>query len=131
MMSVSPLNTSSTTGTSGTSKTTTASNELGPDSFLKLMIAELQNQDPLDPMDTQGMMSQLSQMTMVTETRSARQSQDMTQALSMLGRTVVWEDSETGNQYQGEVSGVQRDGSDAKLLVGNETLSLGDIIGVF
>ena len=39
----------------------TAKSTLGKDDFLKLMIAQLQNQDPLNPMDNQAFVAQLAQ----------------------------------------------------------------------
>ena len=38
------------------------SDKLGKDDFLKLMMAQVSNQDPLNPMDSQGMMDQLTAM---------------------------------------------------------------------
>ena len=35
---------------------------LGKDEFLKLLMAQVTNQDPLNPMDSQGMMDQLTGM---------------------------------------------------------------------
>ena len=37
------------------------SNGLGQDVFLKLLVTQLQNQDPTNPQDTNAMLSQLSQ----------------------------------------------------------------------
>lgn len=41
--------------------------ELGKDAFLKLMLTQLQHQDPLDPMDNDQFISQLAQLTQVEE----------------------------------------------------------------
>ena len=47
------------------SQTTTAganpAAELGPDDFLRLLVTQLENQDPLDPMDSEQFTSQLTQ----------------------------------------------------------------------
>jgi flagellar basal-body rod modification protein FlgD len=109
---------------------TTGPNSLGPDSFLRLLIAQLQTQDPLSPMDTQGMISQLATMEMVAESRAARQCQELTQAVALMGRTVYWNEPETGLLYSGAVTGVQRDGSEAYVLVGEVPLKLGEILAI-
>lgn len=38
---------------------------LGPDAFLRLLVTQIRNQDPMQPMDTEGMMQQLAQLTSV------------------------------------------------------------------
>ena len=63
--------TGSTAGTSST--TSTASKELDKDTFLKLLVAQLSNQDPSSPMDTSDMMAQTTQLSMM-ESLSALQS---------------------------------------------------------
>ena len=100
---------------------------LGPDDFLKLLIAELKTQSPENPLDTQAMVTQLSTMEMVAESRSARQSQDFMQAIGMIERTVTWQDAATGALSSGQVSGVVRDGSEARLVVGGTLVNLQDV----
>ncbi len=56
-------NTTSTTTTSG--QDPIASNGQADNTFLTLMIAQIQNQTPLDPLDTTQFMTQLAQMTQV------------------------------------------------------------------
>jgi flagellar basal-body rod modification protein FlgD len=51
-----------TSNSAGTSKTTAASkSSLGKDDFMKLMISQLKNQDPLNPMDGTAFSAQLAQ----------------------------------------------------------------------
>ncbi|RFP14831.1 MULTISPECIES: flagellar hook assembly protein FlgD [unclassified Duganella] len=58
------LNTTSNTSSSSTS----TSNDIGADQdkFMKLLVTQLQNQDPLNPMDNAAMTSQLAQLSTVT-----------------------------------------------------------------
>jgi flagellar basal-body rod modification protein FlgD len=54
--------------TSGTTTATTApKKELGKDEFLKLLIVQLQNQDPLQPVDNQAFIAQLAQFSSVEQ----------------------------------------------------------------
>ena len=45
-----------------TSSVASALNQVDLDDFLKLMIAELQNQDPLNPLDNAEILAQISQI---------------------------------------------------------------------
>lgn len=70
-------------------------NDVDMDEFLKLMITELQNQDPLDPMETSEMMSQLSQMREISSTDKLTDTldavlmgQNLTTASSMIGKQI-------------------------------------------
>src|ERR1700748_1067577 len=73
-----PYDTSSTSGTSGSSNSTTptASNELGPDSFITLLTAQLQAQDPTNPMDPNQMVDELTNMNTLQETIQVREDLD-------------------------------------------------------
>ena len=113
-----------------TQTTAASANTLGPDSFLTLLMAQLQNQDPTNPMDTQAMVTQLSTIQMVAENRAARESQEFTQATSLLGRQVTWQDADTGADRTGQVGGVVRDGSETRLFVGDATITLGQVLTV-
>lgn len=116
---------------SSATSTPTARNSLTADDFLALLVTELRMQDPLNPLDTAGMIQQLSQMEMVTETRLTREGQEFGQAISLLGKTVRWQDSATGAYYQGDVTGVVRDGSTSLLVVGDTLLKLSELVAIF
>ena len=58
MSQIPSVNSGSATPFTGTNSL----NDLDLDSFLKLMIAELQNQDPLNPLDNKDMLAQISQI---------------------------------------------------------------------
>lgn len=59
---------SGTTVADGTSTANTASaaSEATQDRFLKLLVTQLQNQDPLNPMDNAQMTTQMAQISTVT-----------------------------------------------------------------
>jgi len=74
---------------------TTPGSALGKDEFLKLMMIQMRNQDPLNPMDNQAMLSQmaqfssLEQMSNLNSNMSQQQaSQGLMQATGLLGRRV-------------------------------------------
>ena len=47
---------------SSSKSTTSTNNQLGPDSFITLLTAQLKAQDPLNPMDASQMVNQLTQI---------------------------------------------------------------------
>jgi flagellar basal-body rod modification protein FlgD len=66
------MSTSAITNNTVTSPTTTTSktlkqtgSELGTNAFMKLLVSELKNQDPLNPMESRDMIAQLAQLTSV------------------------------------------------------------------
>ena len=114
----------------GSATADSASLTMGPDDFLILLIAELQNQDPLSPMDTDAFFGQLSQMQLVSETRALRQSQQFSQAIALIGHDVQWQDPVNGSYSWGAVDGVIAEGSDPVILVGNVALKLEQILAI-
>ena len=86
--------------------------------FLQLMVAQLQDQDPLNPADTSNYLSELAQFTSLEqETNTANSTQTLTtqsassEALSLLGRTVTYTDA-TGASQNGQVTAVDLSGLD-------------------
>ena len=81
-------------------------NEMGQDEFLKLMIAEMNNQNPLSPKENGEFIAQLAQFTTVenldklnttTETMaSSMRSNQALQASSLVGRSVIVEGNDAG-----------------------------------
>ncbi|WP_059053543.1 flagellar hook assembly protein FlgD [Paenibacillus senegalimassiliensis] len=84
-------------------KASKKSNELGKDAFLKLMMAQMQNQDPLSPMDNTQMVAQMAQFTSVEQlTNISDQISKMGESLGntsgLIGKEVTWiSQTKTGN----------------------------------
>jgi flagellar basal-body rod modification protein FlgD len=78
-------------------------NTLGKDDFLKLMIAQMQNQDPTSPMDNKDLAAQTAQFTSVEQlAKISDQLTGMGQSLgnssNLIGKQVVWNgETKTGN----------------------------------
>ena len=76
-----------------------AADEIGRDVFMKLFVAQLQNQDPLDPTDSREFITQLSQLTSVDQLvqigskvralEVATIAQSNAQAANLVGKRVV------------------------------------------
>lgn len=90
---------SSTTATSGTLASASTSAQEQSDRFLKLLVAQLNNQDPMNPMDNAQMTSQIAQINTVSgiqQLNSSIQSMaaqytsmQVMQGASMIGHQVV------------------------------------------
>ena len=98
--------TPSVTGADSTKDTKNAT--LNYESFLKLFVEQLKNQDPTEPMDASAQMAQLATFSQVEQTiktntnlESLLQRTSLQEANSVIGRTVTSED--------GKISGVVKE----------------------
>jgi len=103
--------------------TASAVNDLDIDTFLKLMIAELQNQDPLNPLDNKDMLAQISQLREVGATDRLTQTldsvllgQNIASATNLIGANITAL-SDGGENVDGIVSRVSISGGTPKLQV--------------
>lgn len=106
-----PTTTPSTNPASQTPKATSV-NELSSNDFLKLLIAELQNQDPLAPTDSVQMLQQVSQIRQITSNdamtatmNSVQVGQDVATASQMVGKRISALDKDN-KEVEGVVSRV-------------------------
>ena len=135
-MSVTPVRSEATQAAS-TASTSSRTDELSSATFLSLLTAQLQNQDPLEPMTGEAMLNQISQMTSVSELMKlndnfasmAQQGTNVTQVATLLGRRVEWLDA-TGNAQSGTVTRVQNGSGGWEVKVGDTTVSLDDLRAV-
>jgi flagellar basal-body rod modification protein FlgD len=71
----------------------TGSSELGQDAFLRLMMTQMQNQDPMAPMDNKDMLAQQAQFSTVSQLQQINStltsSNQFLQASSLIGKTVT------------------------------------------
>jgi len=114
MLSATSSATTATNTTSSTSTTPASDANASQDRFLKLLVAQLNNQDPMNPMDNAQMTSQMAQINTVTgiqqvnETLKSMAAQftslQVLQGASMVGHNVLVE-SNTLTRSAGVASG--------------------------
>ncbi len=87
-----------------------SSSSLGKEDFLNLLMAELQNQDPLSPMDNKDMILQLAQFSAIEGTQNLNENMEnyidtanLATASSLIGKQVVYQDIDTGLEMIGQV----------------------------
>jgi flagellar basal-body rod modification protein FlgD len=101
--------------------------------FLKLMITEMQNQDPTAPEDTSEIMQQIGQMQSIQSTtelnttlNALNLTQSLTSASQLINQNIAGID-DNGNNVNGTVSSVVVNNGAAALVVGNSTVQLSNI----
>ena len=135
----------STTATGDVSKATATPSQvdrtdkggsLGQDAFLKLLVAQMQNQDPTSPQDSGQMMAQLasfsqvSQLQQLTAASTAQTlGQDFSSAVAMIGKNVTYNRAD-GTQSSGLVAAVKSDPTGALLQIGSDSVHTGAIVKV-
>jgi flagellar basal-body rod modification protein FlgD len=108
--------------------------------YMKLLVTQLQNQDPLEPMDNNQMASQLTSLSSLSQLESMNSSfskvltaTQWSYANSLLGKEVSFTDSanSTTGISSGVVSQVSTD-ADGKLMltVGTQTVALDSVLSV-
>jgi len=112
--------------------------KLGKDDFLKLLIAQLRNQDPLKPLEDKEFIVQLAQFNTLEQFQQMTrlmQDQVATQTLgsaaAFIGATVeATAPGEADSVVRGTVTGVKLVDGVAKLVVGNHLVRLSDVRSV-
>jgi flagellar basal-body rod modification protein FlgD len=105
--------TSSGTPAANTQTQNSSAGTLGKDDFLKLFVAQLQNQDPsgggMDPSQSMSQMAQFSEVeqitNLVTQTTQVAQSTTLSSAVGLIGKTVTYIDG-SGVSHTGAVEKV-------------------------
>ena len=89
--------------------------------FLKLLVTELTNQDPMNPQDQKDFLAQLAQFSTVEGLNNMQSTQKQQQASEMLGKTVVVSTFENNvpQTYLGKVTSVSWDSSGTHLILDN------------
>lgn len=92
---------SSTVSSTGKNNTTTSKSTLDVDDFLSLMVAEMQNQDPLEPTDNTAYMAQLATFTQVEATTQMNNNTLQGMASNLVGKQVIMTTTLNSDGYVG------------------------------
>jgi flagellar basal-body rod modification protein FlgD len=112
-----------------TRSTSGAAGGLGKDTFMKLLVAQMRQQNPMEPTDDKEMIAQMTQFStleqitnMATANAEIVSSSKMSQAVTLLGRTV---------SYLGD-DGVSQTGTvdQVRLVNGAPQLTIGGVEGI-
>ena len=122
-----------TSGTTGSTSTTSVSNPaaiLGQDGFLQLLVAEMQNQDPLSSsQDPTQSVTQMAQFSSVEQLTNLVQGSQQAQSIALIGHTVAYTDSD-GNAGSGVVDAVTFNSGSPVIDVSGTAINPNQIIGV-
>lgn len=109
---------------------------LGQDDFLKLLVAQMTQQDPLNPKSDLEMIPQMVSFTELEQSKSMqsdiaqlRAEQQLLQANSLLGRTVEIQD-ESKARFTGQVTAVHLEEGTPKLMVNGKRYELGQLVSI-
>ena len=133
-----PIGAAQTAGTTGSNQVTNPGATMGSDEFLQLLMAQMQNQDPMDPMNDDTSIQEMAQFSTVqeitnldTEVSSQAYNDEISQAVSLIGHTVGYTNSDgsTGSGVATSVSVDQGSGT-VSIQVGQTTITPGQIVSV-
>ncbi|MGP8208228.1 MAG: flagellar hook capping FlgD N-terminal domain-containing protein [Acidimicrobiales bacterium] len=131
-----PGDTASATSSTSSTSDGLGSNGVNADTFLQLLVAQMQYQNPDDPVDSTQFLSQTADFEEVQELGSLQTSlasvvsaQQAGAATSMLGQQVTGTD-QVGNSVTGVVSGIQLTSTGPLLSVGNSTVPFSSVTSV-
>ena len=118
--------------------------ELGKDDFMRLLVTQLQNQDPFQPMENAEFVSQLAQFSTLEQTQNmsdglntlallqqeSMQLQNLTEASTLIGKDVVFYDTNSGEELSGLVESVEVLNGSIYLKIGENHVPLALVLEV-
>lgn len=111
---------------------TTGNSTLGKDQFLKILITQLQNQDPMQPMQDKEFIAQMAQFTSVEQlmnisTQLTAMNQSLGSVSGLIGKDITWMDASTKLPKTGTVESIVVSSGIQYAVVGSERIALTDI----
>jgi len=110
--------------------------KLGKDEFMKLLMAQLQHQDPMKPMDDQAFIAQVAQFNTLDQITSLNTTieamatgQRLTEASGMIGKVVTGLDPD-GKHVTAQVTAAGLEGGKAMLHLGDIRVRLDQVTAV-
>lgn len=100
------------------------------DTFLQLLVAEVQNQDPLEPTSNTEWISQYATFSELEAMNNMSSSFDLSRASALVGKTVVLNTTNEAGKtmtIQGKVDYVTYEGGQAYLSINGSTYSMDDL----
>lgn len=100
------------------------------DTFLQLLVAEVQNQDPLEPTSNTEWISQYATFSELEAMNNMSSSFDLSRASALVGKTVVLNTTNASGKttvVQGKVDYVTYEGGQAYLSINGSTYSMDDL----
>jgi flagellar basal-body rod modification protein FlgD len=94
-------------GASPSTGTENPNGVLGQNDFLKLMIAQLQAQNPLEPSNGNEYVTELAQFTQLEQTTNLASAGELSSAVGLIGHIVSYGDPTSGGTATGVVQSVQ------------------------
>jgi flagellar basal-body rod modification protein FlgD len=118
----------------GTDQTRIASSELGKQEFLKILVTQLQNQDPMKPLEDSDFIAQMAQFSSLEQMQSLNNGFGQSQAFSLVGKSI--QASVTGpnglrSRITGTVSQALLRNGMPYLLVGDREVPYASLTSVF
>ena len=109
--------------------------ELGKNEFLKILITQLQNQDPLKPMEDKDFIAQMAQFSALEQMQNLNQEFTTLRGLNLLGKTVYAKVSDENTNQPITITGTvdKASFSNGKLYlnVNGYDLSIDDIKSIY
>jgi flagellar basal-body rod modification protein FlgD len=120
------------------------SEELGKDAFMKLLVSQLQNQDPINPQSNENFIAQLAQFSSLEQMENLNDSfvglaalqqsnalmSQLTEGSQLIGQNVSYQDPSTGEVKSGAVESVRIQNGIAVLNVEGQDVPLLHVLEV-
>ena len=121
-----------------------ATQHLDRDAFMKLLVSQLQHQDPLSPVANEQFVAQLANFSSLEQLQGLNQNvvamialnqsnallSQLTQSSALIGKDVTWQDFETEEEHSGEVESVKIVDGLAVLRIDGQDVPLAAVIEV-
>lgn len=121
------------TADSADGTTRTPVQTLGQEDFLKLLVAQMSQQDPMNPMKDNEFIAQMAQFSALEQNKAMQQDMASLRASTLLGTTVTVADAyaKDGSGYTtGVVDAIIINGKTPELMIGGNRYALSAINGI-